>query len=323
MSRRGTISVVITTYNRAALLPTAIESVLAQTRPPDELIVVDEGNPEQTRAVVERYPQACYLWKDKEGLAVARNTGMRAATGDYINFLDDDDWFAPRKLEAQSALLDAQPDLDLVYCRLERATAPGVTSGQYLRGHRPPPDPVAALLRENYILAHAPLIRRRRLLEVGGFDPDPGMAEDWDCWLRLALSGARFHFCDEILATVRVTPGSMSSDRSRQALKIEAVLAKNSPHVHAYRSRDGREWWLAGPQYIQGRLALAAGDIPTAADAFRRALTYNPRHTHARGYLWLTRLPAPVRDTLLRARVWKRRAVVRCAGTFGVESRWQ
>src|SRR4051812_23989650 len=118
MLKKGTISVIITTFNRPNLVSTAIESVLNQTRPADEIIVIDEGDPKHTRQVVEGFPSVRYFWKEDDGLSGARNAGLQLATGDYINFLDDDDWFLPRKLEVQGSLLDGKEAIDAVYCRL-------------------------------------------------------------------------------------------------------------------------------------------------------------------------------------------------------------
>ncbi len=320
---RGRITVAVTTYNRPHLIGSAIESVLRQTRPADEIIVVDSGDPEPTRRVVAEYPSVRYLWVEDRGLSSARNTALKIATGDYINFLDDDDWFLPHKLEVQGAVLDSHPDVDVVYCRLHRASPAGNVVGEYLRNHRMPLDMVRALLRENFILAHAPLIRRPCLAAMGGFSEDRASSEEYDGWIRLAVRGARFHFCDEVLAVVRVTPGSMSASRAGMVRKIETGYRNNSELLKAYRDDAGREWWLASPAYRLGRYALEQEDLATARAELHRALAHDPTHRNARLYLTLTSLPAAVRSAILNVRRLKRLTVKALVNCSGLESRWE
>ena len=92
-------SVVIPAYNEEALLPRAIESVLAQTYAPEEIIVVDDGSKDATAAVASSYSEVSCISKDNGGLAAARNTGIEAASYEYIAFLDSDDEWLPNYLE--------------------------------------------------------------------------------------------------------------------------------------------------------------------------------------------------------------------------------
>jgi glycosyltransferase involved in cell wall biosynthesis len=234
MSQPGSVSVVITAYNRADLLPVTIESVLNQTRPPREVILVDDGSTDSTPEVAARFPTVHYVRQENQGVGAARNRGLSLASGDYVNFLDDDDWFLPPKLERQGAILDTKPEVGLVYCRLERGATPGELTGSCLDGHRPPSDPVRAILEENFILLHAPLVRRELLDRIRGFSTERAIEScaDYDCWLRLLVSGARIEFCDEILAGLRVTAESMSSDRRRHlGMLLQARLTGTRPAV--------------------------------------------------------------------------------------------
>jgi glycosyltransferase involved in cell wall biosynthesis len=107
-----TVSVVIPTYNRADRLSDTVDSVLAQTLPPAEILIVDDGSKDDTAAVCRRFPAPVrYLHRENGGSAAARNTGMRAARGDYIAFLDADDVWEPTKLEVQLALHAAHPEI--------------------------------------------------------------------------------------------------------------------------------------------------------------------------------------------------------------------
>jgi len=109
---RSAVSVVVPSYNRAHCLAPTVESILAQTTPPLEVIVVDDGSQDDTRAVCERFPAPVrYVWRANGGPSAARNMGMRAAQGEYIAFLDADDLWEPDKLEVQLALHAAHPEI--------------------------------------------------------------------------------------------------------------------------------------------------------------------------------------------------------------------
>ena len=111
----ATVSVVIPTFNCAAYLEEALRSVLAQTHPAREIIVVDDGSTDATASVVASFGAAVsYVFQANAGVAAARNAGMARARGDYIAFLDADDYWAPDKLETQLRLMAACPDVDLV-----------------------------------------------------------------------------------------------------------------------------------------------------------------------------------------------------------------
>ena len=110
-----TVSVVIPTYNRADTVPRAVQSVLAQTWPAKEIVVVDDGSSDNTREVLSgQGPQVKYVYQDNQGVSAARNTGIRAASGDLIALLDSDDEWEPWKLELQIAAFREFPDLLIV-----------------------------------------------------------------------------------------------------------------------------------------------------------------------------------------------------------------
>ena len=114
-SSTALVSVVITTYNDSQFLPEAIESALAQTVPPDEVIVVDDGSTDDPGAVVSRYPNVRLIRQANQGLAAARNTGWRAACGRYLVFLDADDRLMSKALASNLHRFDQRPDCAFVY----------------------------------------------------------------------------------------------------------------------------------------------------------------------------------------------------------------
>ncbi len=120
----GLVSVLIPTYNRGYIIAPTIESVLSQTYQPIEIIVVDDGSIDDTKDVVSRYGDSVrYIYQDNAGLAVARNTGLAAARGEFIAFLDSDDVWFPWKIKAQVELMRSFPNLALVWTDM-RAVSP-------------------------------------------------------------------------------------------------------------------------------------------------------------------------------------------------------
>jgi len=110
----GSVSVVITCYKQSAFVAAAIESVLAQTYPAAEIIVVDDGSPDNTAAVVARYPTVQYVYQHNQNVSAARNNGLKHASGKYLAFLDGDDRLLPRALETGVKYLDTDPSLAFV-----------------------------------------------------------------------------------------------------------------------------------------------------------------------------------------------------------------
>ncbi|TLN28536.1 glycosyltransferase family 2 protein, partial [bacterium] len=107
------VSVIIPSYNRADMVMDAVNSVLRQTFADWELIVVDDGSQDNTREVIAavRDERVRYIYQDNQGLPGARNSGIRAARGEYVAFLDSDDVFLPHKLAVQVTAMDARPEL--------------------------------------------------------------------------------------------------------------------------------------------------------------------------------------------------------------------
>jgi glycosyltransferase involved in cell wall biosynthesis len=122
------ISVIIPVFNGAAYIAEAIESVLCQTLPAAEVIVVDDGSLDETAEVARRYqPRVAYRWQANQGPGAARNRGISEARGEALAFLDSDDVWLPEKLRLQKAALDEDPELDLVFSHVRQFRAPEIS----------------------------------------------------------------------------------------------------------------------------------------------------------------------------------------------------
>jgi glycosyltransferase involved in cell wall biosynthesis len=241
MTIETTISVIIATYDRARMLREAVESVLAQTFQPLEIILVPNGASAETKATVDdlcRRHQLVRKVETARGLTLARNAGLAAARGHWIAFLDDDDLWLPEKLATQ----------------IEAATTTGADVIGYSRisfnelgdiaGSRPLPPPTDmplrdAILLRRYHLAIPSLIRADALKSIGGFDEKLSAVsgEDLDmCW-RLALNHSFYHV-DKVLVRSRRHSGNSTTRRM-------------SLYSHIYLLT---KWWRLMPAHLRHRL---------------------------------------------------------------------
>lgn len=183
------ISIVIPTYNRAGFIGRALDSALAQTYRPIEIVVVDDGSKDDTAARVSAYgDRVRYFYKDNGGVSAARNFGVQQARGAYIAFLDSDDLWVADKLERQMAVFAAHPDYGLVLSEVLLVTDGGEVVGRTERRKNIPHDGhvLKYVVSDPILPPSAALVRRAVLDDVGLFDPQLRTAEDLDLHLRIA-----------------------------------------------------------------------------------------------------------------------------------------
>ena len=236
------VSVIIPAFNQADYLPTAVESVLAQTWADCEVVVVDDGSTDNTAKALHALhanPRVRSVWQANAGVGAARNRGIQEARGDLLCFLDADDWYHPGKLAAQVAQFQRDPSLDWVYCDVTTVDADGCQTDDYsvatsrvvLSGYI-----LDSLVVGGYFPPHTVMLRRRVIDRVGGFDPLLGGHADYDLWLRLSAAGCPVEFLPERLAYYRQYDGQMSRDSEHMhATKVAALqkLAVSSPEAFA------------------------------------------------------------------------------------------
>jgi glycosyltransferase involved in cell wall biosynthesis len=278
------VSVVIPCYNHAHFLAEAIESVLAQKYPHVELLVVDDGSTDDTAAIASRYPAVRYIRQNNRGLAGARNTGWRASKGDFLAFLDADDFFLPGALEAGARALIARPELAFVSGDYQYVNADGSVRDRFPQRFVQH-DHYQALLRGNYIGMHATVMYRREPLEeAGGFNPALPACEDYDLYLRIARRH-RIGCHQELVAAYRQHGTNMSGDTELMLGTVLGVLRAQRRYAGVDRAhRRALAEGIAGWQSFYGEALVNeimrrrhAGDRQRAT----RALTILLRHAPA------------------------------------------
>ncbi len=257
---RPTVSVVIPTYNRAALLPRALESVIAQTFLDWEIVLVDDGSTDETESVAADYANRLgsrfiHLRQDNAGSSAARNRGIDAARGEFIAFLDSDDEYLPRKLERQIRLFELCPELGLVYSDYAFIDSDGVrhesvfdTKGRLAR--EVPCTTVGSnlrvcdgtlfdtLIRGYFIATIVGMVRRSVLGETIRFPADLSYAEEWLFYLTVSRA-CRAGFVDEPLCLHHYVDGSLSrTDKHRNMQRYRDVLHRIRT---AFGDLDGRQ----------------------------------------------------------------------------------
>jgi len=192
------ISVIIPTYNRIETLPRAIESVMVQTHPANELIIVDDGSTDGTVAWLgEHYPQIKLIKQQNSGVSAARNRGIEVASGEWIALLDSDDEWLPKKLEKQLALLASEPEFKLVHGD-EIWIRNGVRVNQMKKHSKKGGWIFQDCLPLCAISPSAVMIHRSIFDDVGLFDETLPACEDYDLWLRITCRYPVL-YCDQPL----------------------------------------------------------------------------------------------------------------------------
>jgi len=269
-----TLSVVVAAYQVADLIGECIESILDQTLPPHELIVVDDGSSDGLEGALRRFGnRVAYLERPHRGAAAAMNAGTAAASGDYVVFIGADDVFDPERLEALAELALARPDLDILTTDAYVAVAD--TPFRRFYDETNPfaaDDQRAEILQRNFVFGHTAVLRRR-LVEVGGFDETIRWTSDWELWIRMILGGSRIGLVNEPLATYRLWERSLSSQRLNQSRGKIMTLERTSSNP-ALTDAERR---LVECNLAQCRRDVAAGEaelalIEGAPDTRRRAL---------------------------------------------------
>jgi glycosyltransferase involved in cell wall biosynthesis len=277
----ASISVIIPTYNRHQLLIAAIETILAQTYPPFEIVVVDDGSSDGTREVLQAFidqrPDGGvpirYFFQSNQGPAVARNRGVTEARGEWIAFMDSDDPWSPEKLEMQvHAMEKFKTDCGACFtdARLWNnldmdTTAYKLAGNHYEQAAGIVPDTLRSITNSvaPFCWVQTTLIRKDLVSLAGGFDKDVRYGEDYDFLFRLSLL-TKFCYVNKILVSINRTNSNTDPNTARR------VWDELGPHLQGRQSMF--EKWLK-----------LGGELPPDV---RKTVVHKLRETHSSWANW-------------------------------------
>lgn len=251
------VSVVIPTYNHDAFIIDAITSVLEQSYPINEIIVVDDGSFDNTSFLLDKFGSDIIVIKQKnQGVAIARNAGARVCKSTLLAFLDSDDIWNPQKIEKQIRVYSKNPAVGLVHCGVVDVDEHGNLLRTRLDGLEGSVATEMLLFRRSVILGGGSgvVIPRNIFENVNGFDPKMSTSADWDLYFRIAAKWP-VSYTPEPLLKYRVHSGNMH--RNVEIMKNDMLNAYNkifhnshSPMQHMYRPAYARlHRMLAGSYY--------------------------------------------------------------------------
>jgi hypothetical protein len=269
------VSVIIPTYNRRALVQRAIQSVLDQTYRDFEIIVVDDGSTDDTRGAISGRERVVYLHQANAGPACARNVGIRHARGEFIAFLDSDDVWLADFLAVQIDVLSRFPEVALVCAR--SSVGEKEAKDFPLRRELIVGDLYTKLYERSFVRTPAAVVRKTCLDVVGCFNESYRWSEDHDLWLRIA-SQYPIAYVNRCLVRIGRQSDNMSRDLSRELnthLRTAIdVLEHNYDPARIPQAMFRRR---VAKRYLQfSQLFLGRGDHAKAWFCIRRALSNAP-----------------------------------------------
>ena len=273
------VSTVIPAFNAKRFIVRALDSALQQDAPDSEIIVVDDGSTDGTREIVESYADRgvrllCH--SQRTGAAGARNSGILAARGEYVAFLDADDEWLPGKLARQIAVIGRDPAMTFVSCRANLVNEFGRDTGDIYRGARPAEGTRGwrTLLAYPCVATPSVLARRTALNTAGGFNRWMPVGEDQDMWIRLGLTGTIGHVTESFVR-VHSTPNSLSKSKFREQASyvLPMIIAYVERNRHALSRAEIR--YILGERFGKlGQLAYVSGEPGFGIITMLRAMAY-------------------------------------------------
>lgn len=293
MADRPLISAIITVFERTDFLAQAIESVLAQTRPPDEVIVVDDGSREVFVKGYEIPDGAKFIHHEvQRGASAARNTGIKASTGDFLTFLDDDDVWLPDKLEAQECLLLQNPGVAMTYCHARLVDRDLAAFSEQPPLRTPDGDSFVSCLHSWLSISPSTwMARREAVVDAGMFDESVRYNEDWDLYTRIAQ---RHQLLADPEVRILYRRHSLQLSEDPVGLRLANIAFRRKWLRWAKAERPDlvprlRRWLCRDYQLLAKDFATHRGDTESARTAIADAVRAWP--FDARAYGGVFRIP--------------------------------
>ncbi len=284
------VSVVIPTYNHSQYLPIAIKSVLDQTYPNIEIVIVDNYSTDKTEEIVKSFQDnqpgeentrviKYFKFANKGIIAASRNYGIKQAQGEYIAFLDSDDVWYEDKTTQQVKVISRDQEIGLVYCTFNMINGEGVSIKKVVgpNVHDIKGYCYDQLLNCNFVVASSALVKKQVLDDVGGFDESEDLvaSEDYDLWLNIARQ-YKIEYVDGVHGDYRVHAANVSADGFRVQKAINVVgkhVQKGWLTKHKYNQ-------CCGNFYFREGWSVIGADVKFARQNFIKTIKVSLGHPH-------------------------------------------
>jgi glycosyltransferase involved in cell wall biosynthesis len=274
------VSVIVPAYNVAEFIGDGLNSVLAQTFTDCEIIVINDGSPDTEaleRALAPYMSRIIYIKTENKGVSAARNTGIRAARGSLVAFLDGDDIWLANYLEVQVQRIQADPTIDVLYPNVLMFGDVSVAGEEFMTTF-PSNGPVTfeSLLRQECNVSNCSIARRDAIFRAGLYDESLRSVEDFDLWLRVIKSGGRIAYHREVLARYRRRPDSLTADPiwlTRHILKVVEKVRDTMELTPSEKVTVEKQYrrFKALLSFHEGKHAFFSGDTDRAINKFTEA----------------------------------------------------
>ncbi len=222
------ISIIIPCYNHGSYLHEALESVFSQQYEAIEIVVVDDGSTDNTKAVAEKYEEVKYIYQDNKGLSAARNTGIKNSAGDLLVFLDADDWLLPGALKLNLSFFKSHPDVAFVSGGFKSVI---MDSGESIDNtYEVESDHYINFLRNNFIGMHATVMYQRWVIKEFCFNEALPVCEDYDLYLRISKKYPVYPHT-QLIAAYRKHSTNMSSNIPKMLRGVLHVLQSQKKNL--------------------------------------------------------------------------------------------
>lgn len=227
--KKGLVSVIMPCYNQGNYLPEALESIISQTYPKWECIIINDGSTDHSERVAKEYcrkdSRIRYIYQENAGVIAARNHAVSESLGEFILPLDADDTVSCHYLEKAVHVLTTDPSCKIVYGK-------GWLTGEKNEPFILPPFSIEGLLRDNCIFNSA-IYRHQDFDNVGGYNPNMKEGyEDWNLWLSLLEGGGYAHKLDEVVYYYRIQSKSRTTEADQNEIKLRLQILENHKELY-------------------------------------------------------------------------------------------
>lgn len=215
------ISIIIPVFNREKFIVESLESLLCDHFEPKEIIVVDDGSTDQTATILSEYSQIKYLYQEHKGVAVARNTGIKASTGDFIAFHDSDNIWVPGRLKSSVEFFINHPEIDYIIGQMESFLDKGVSLPSQIKKEW--------MDKPQITLSTAVLVARRGCFDIAGlFNPQYCSSEDLEWFQRAADAGLTLGKIPAVFVKSRIHQSNISTIEAKNRAKRILMIMHQS-----------------------------------------------------------------------------------------------